>query len=68
MAKHVRKRTGEPIRETTRRETGRLLGLVPHGDLSSWMMREAKSGVLAWWRGREIQSITKRDVLDLLVL
>jgi integrase len=40
--------------------------LVPDGDLSSWKMREAKSGVLARWSGREIQSITKRDVLDLM--
>jgi integrase len=66
MAKHVRKRNGEPIRETTRRETGRLLGLVPDGDLSSWKIREPKGGVLARWSGREVQSITKRDVLDLL--
>jgi integrase len=66
MAKHVRKRTGEPIRESTRRTTARLLGLVPDGDLSSWKMREPKGGVSARWSGREVHSITKRDVLDLL--
>jgi integrase len=67
MAKHVRKRTKEPIRETTRRETGRLLGLVPEGeDLSSWIPRTPKRGALAHWVGRDVKSITKRDVLDLL--
>jgi integrase len=67
MAKHVRKRNGEAIRETTRRETGRLLGLVPEGeDLSSWVPRAPKRGVLARWAGRDIHGITKRDVLDLI--
>jgi integrase len=66
MAKHVRKRKGKPIRESTRLETGRLLGLVPDGDLTSWKMRTPKSGVLAQWAGREVRSITKRDVLDLM--
>src|SRR5258707_13729672 len=44
MARHTRKRNGKPIRETTRRETGRLLGLVPDGDnLSRWKLRTPKS-------------------------
>ena len=67
MAKHVRKRNGEPIRESTRRETGRLLGLIPEaGDLSCWTLRKPKSGVLAHWSGRDVASIAKRDVLDLM--
>jgi integrase len=68
MAKHVRKkRKGTPVRESTRRKTGRLLGLVPDGDdLSSWIASDPKSGVLAHWSGRDVQGITKRDVLDLL--
>jgi integrase len=68
MAKHVRKkRKGTPIRESTRRKTGRLLGLEPKdGDLSTWAMCDPKSGVLASWAGRDVGAITKRDVLDLL--
>jgi integrase len=67
MARHVRKRNGKPIRDRTRRETGRLLGLAPDSDdLSSWKVRKPKMGVLAYWSGRDVHSITKRDVLDLL--
>jgi hypothetical protein len=35
-------------------------------ELTFWQPREPKSGVLAQWSGRDIISITKRDVLDLL--
>jgi integrase len=35
-------------------------------DLSSWKLRKPKSGVLAFWSGRDVHSITKRDVLDLM--
>jgi len=67
MAKHLRKRKGAPIRESTRRETGRLLGLVPTSDdLSQWSLRDPASGALARWQGRDVRGITKRDVLDLL--
>jgi integrase len=70
LAKHVRKRNSEPIRETTRRETGRLLGLVPNAVLTIWAPtkdeRGGYKGVLARWHGRAIDGITKRDVLDLL--
>ncbi len=68
MAKHVRKkRKGTPIRESTRRKTGRLLGLKPKdSNLSTWVMCDPKSGVLAHWAGRDVGGITKRDVLDLL--
>jgi integrase len=67
MTKHVRKRNGEPIRGSARYETGRLLGLVLNrDDLSGWKPRKPYSGVLAYWAGRDIQGVTKRDVLDLL--
>jgi len=68
LAKHVRKRRrGTPVRESTRRKTGRLLGLEPEtDDLSSWILRKPKSGVLAFWSGRAIGTITKRDVLHLV--
>jgi integrase len=67
MAKHVRKRNGTPIRASTRRETGRLLGLAPDGgDLSTWSARSPRTGVVAEWHGRDVRTLTKRDVLDLL--
>jgi len=67
MARHVRKRGGKPIRESTRRETGRLLGLEPKfDDLTEWRPRDPVSGVLAEWKGRDITQITKRDVLSLI--
>jgi integrase len=72
LTKHVRKRNGDPIRESTRRKTGRLLGLEPDKEakenerLSRWIPRKPKSGVLAHWAGRDIKSVTKRDVLDLI--
>jgi integrase len=66
MAKHLRKRNGEPIRETTRQETGRLLGLKQDPETSSWILRDPRAGVLAYWVDRPVQGITKRDVLDLL--
>jgi integrase len=72
LTKHVRKRNGDPVRESTRRKTGRLLGLEPDKEakenerLSRWIPRKPKSGVLAHWAGRDINRITKRDVLDLI--
>jgi integrase len=70
LAKHVRKRNGKPIREGSRRETGRLLGLMPSGEdgdaLSCWKPRTPKSGVLAYWSSRDVASITKRDVHNVL--
>jgi integrase len=65
MAKHVRRRDGKPIRESSKDETARLLGLkrTPSG---SWATRSPRVGALARWSGRDVRSITKRDVLDLL--
>jgi integrase len=64
LAKHVRRKSkGTPIRESTRRKTGRLLGLRPGGEtLSVWIPIKPKSGVLAYWKGRAAGSITKADV------
>jgi len=65
MAKHLKKKNGKPIRESTRRETGRLLGLKKGAD-DKWIPCVPKSGVLTHWKGRDIQSITKRDILNVL--
>ena len=65
LFKHVRRRDGRPIRDTTKEETARLLGLKRHPS-SKWVPRAPKAGVLARWSGREVHSLTKRDVLDLL--
>lgn len=65
MAKHVKRRDGRPIRLSSRLETARLLGMKA-GDDGAWAPRTPKAGVLAKWAGRDIRSITKRDVLDLL--
>jgi integrase len=67
MARHVKKRNGAAIRESSRRETGRLLGLKPATpDLATWEPRKPWSGVLAKWHGRNVLTITKRDVLALV--
>lgn len=71
LAKYVRRRDGRPIRESSRRETARLLGMKlgmkpANDDLSAWEPRNPKSGVLLHWSGRDVQGITKRDVLNLL--
>jgi hypothetical protein len=48
MAKHVRKRNREPIRESARREIGRLLGLTPESNaLACWI---PASLLAACWR------------------
>ena len=65
LDKHVRTKRGRPIRETTRRETARLLGYKRDpSDPSEWI--KSGSGVLPRWQGRTVQSIRKQDVLDLL--
>ncbi len=63
LRRHTRKRNGEPIRESTRRETARLLGLKPDAK-NEWI--KTGNGVLRRWRERIVTSIGKGDVLDLL--
>lgn len=65
LRRHTRKRNGEPIRESTKLETARLFGLKPSGeDAEPW--KRTGGGVLARWKGKDIASITKTDVRDLL--
>jgi integrase len=63
LTKHIRRKDGRPMRESTKVETARLLGLRRDDD-GVWVPTGA--GVLAHWRGRTLQSIRRRDVLDLL--
>ena len=65
LTKHVRRKDGRPIRQSTKVETARILGLRRDPEHSSgWA--ETGTGVLARWKGRPVTSITKRDVVDLL--
>jgi hypothetical protein len=68
LAKHIRrKRKGTSIRESTRRKAGRLLGLAPKdATLSAWEPIKPKAGVLTWWKGRAVGSITKADVRSVI--
>jgi integrase len=52
-------------KENTWRETARILGLRPSPD-SPDILIDAGGDVMAVWRGRRIQEITKRDVIALL--
>jgi integrase len=65
LDKHVRTKKGRPIRETTKRETARLLGYrrdPEHQD--AWIV--TGNGVLARWKGRTTESIVRADVRDLM--
>lgn len=65
LDKHLRRKDGRPIRETTRRETARLLGFKRNPDNPhDWI--KSGGGVVARWKGRTVQSIHRRDVQDLL--
>jgi integrase len=70
LDKHVRTRGGRPIRETTRRETARLLGFKRDPKTpSQWVTSGA--GVLArWqgprWQGRTAQTVRTVEVRDLI--
>lgn len=65
LDKHKRKKNGEPVRESTRRERARLFGLKSDpAKAGAW--KETGSGVLARWKGRRLDGITKADILDLL--
>jgi integrase len=67
QARYIRKRGGLPIRASTRMETGRLLGVKPvNDDLTEWEARDPYSGVLAKWHGKDIELITKDDVMSLV--
>jgi integrase len=52
-------------KENTWRETARILGLRPSPDDPAVLV-DAGGDVMAAWRGRKIQEITKRDVITLL--
>jgi integrase len=65
MRRHVRKKNGEPIRWSTRYETARLLGLKPDPKKEgAWIA--TGNGVLKRWRGRQVEDISKGDVLSLM--
>ncbi len=64
LTKHVRRKDGRPIRESTKVETARMLGYRRDPENGAWIPSGA--GVLARWKGRTVDSITRRDVLDLL--
>jgi integrase len=65
LTKHVRRRNGLAIRESTKRETARMLGFRRDPkDPDAWI--ESGAGVLARWKGRTVASIRRHDVLDLL--
>jgi integrase len=65
LDKYTRTKGGRPLRETTRRETGRLLGFKrdPAGP-GQWT--ESGGGVLANWKGKTAGAIRPADVRDLL--
>ena len=65
MDKYTRTKGGRPLRETTRRETGRLLGFRrdPTGT-GRWL--ESGGGVLAKWKGKTVGAIRPADVRDVL--
>lgn len=56
---------GREARESTKRQTGMLLGLKPNPkNFSEWI--PTGGGVLAAWQGRPLSIITKRDAETLL--
>jgi integrase len=61
LERHARKNT----RESTWRETARILGFRVSADDPGKFV-EAGAGVVAAWRGRKIQEVSKRDVITLL--
>jgi len=65
MDKHVRTKKGRPIRETTRRETARLLGFKRDpAKPDTWI--KSGGGVLAHWAGKRLDVIKPIDVRDVL--
>ena len=63
LQNHTRKKNGDPVRESTRRERARLFGLKRDND-GEWIA--TGNGVLKRWKGRKLDSVTKDDVRDLL--
>ncbi|MPZ34094.1 MAG: DUF4102 domain-containing protein, partial [Rhodospirillales bacterium] len=65
LEKYTRTKGGRPLRETTRRETGRLLGFRrdPAGT-GKWT--DSGGGVLANWKGKTVGAIRPADVRDVL--
>jgi integrase len=58
---HLRKKNGESIRETTRTERARLLGLKPDPEKpGEWIA--TGNGILKRWADRDLAGITKDDV------
>lgn len=65
MRRHIRKKNGQPIRFSTRIETGRLLGLKPDPEtVGGWVA--TGNGALKRWKGRTLKSIGKSDVRTLI--
>jgi integrase len=65
LDKYIRTKGGRPIRETTRRETARLLGFKRNPkNPTEWM--KSGGGAVSRWQGRTLQSIRPADVRDLL--
>ena len=63
LENHTRKKNGDPVRESTRRERARLFGLK-RDPAGGWIA--TGNGVLKRWKGRNLDSITKDDVRELL--
>lgn len=65
MDRYVRTKKGRPIRETTRRETGRLLGFKRDpAKPETWI--KSGGGVLVHWSGKRLNAIKPADVRDVL--
>jgi integrase len=65
LCKHVRRKDGRPIRDSTKRQTAALLGFrCDPAKPGAWI--RTGNGVLARWQGRTVQSIRQSDVIDLL--
>ncbi len=66
LNRHRRKKNGQPVRESTRRERARLFGLRPDPDKDAGTWIETGNGVLKHWRNKSLDHIHKADVHDLL--
>jgi integrase len=65
LTNHTRKKNGDPVRESTRRERARLFGLKRDpANADEWI--KTGNGVLKRWKGRNLDSISKGDIRDLI--